>query len=986
MSLTALPVLATDLTTLQAGVQFFTNTGQATSEAAAINAPGSTQSVFTYAASLINSNISLSQVTMAVSAIAESGTIAVGDTATPNTLTFLSTQFLPAQVAFAAANGLNQTVFAAESLGLALAGTSGFQTDWAGLSGSAFVTSVAGATGVNASAIQGFLTNWLAFYTANGVPGGGLTITQAAYGATLGDAIGVALLNPTSANLQSVFSTTGANNFSPNAGSGLVQNALIDVATGQYVTGVSLGALPQHTALQGQGAGPGAGVFLTQGIDSPGSGFADNASGTPLLNGFTATTAGQVFTALPFVTPFGLANNTLNTGDDLEATGAAAGTAILNYSTTSGFLDAANPIFATGVTMNGVGEADITNNSFFGTAGFTGSITGLTTAVLEAGSVGRVQLGLDTQGLNTALANVTVNASHDFTAWMTNAAFGTGTDAVTVTLGGVDTTVTLNDTTVGPTTTLGYGTITVASGGGQANSLELDTNATTTSSIVVTGAQNLDIFSDQVDGRGAMNIANLKTFDASAATGNVLAWFFGRGTGALTATGGSGNDTFVFGSVDRTANFTAADKVDGGTGTNTLSIEVETGAILLAGVGSNITNIHTIEQVSGDQFGNVTGDTSADMSLAGSATTLALDANYSNGVDHNVTVTNLTTAMTVTYGGTGPDDTSTGSNLGTLTLSHATPIGILDTINFTMNSSSSPAALTVDALVVALTSPNIAALNIDSTGNATDNVITDVSGVADNVAISGGTHLTFGSAGGAYDFLHGIIDAHTDTGGVEAWLGRIGSTGTGVAAQTFVGGSGNDLVHAANFGGTVVDFTAGGKDAVEFREANFTPTNPLNDTAHNYNQVLGWTTANDTLDIHNNASLGLFGAVNFTNGTGAVPAGAAVDVLDFTTGANVSGTGSPFDYIKIDTPTSGAGQTAQQGFNSAMGLLGSINVVGSHEYLVSYYDLQDSQAVFETVHSGATLITAGDHVSVVGLLHMSQADYASLSASNLHFT
>ena len=42
MSLTALPVSTSDLTTLQAGVQFFTNTGQATSEAAAINASGST--------------------------------------------------------------------------------------------------------------------------------------------------------------------------------------------------------------------------------------------------------------------------------------------------------------------------------------------------------------------------------------------------------------------------------------------------------------------------------------------------------------------------------------------------------------------------------------------------------------------------------------------------------------------------------------------------------------------------------------------------------------------------------------------------------------------------------------------------------------------------------------------------------------------------------------------------------------------------------
>ena len=235
MSLTALPVSATDLTTLQAGVQFFTNTGQATSQAAAINAPGSTQSVFTYAASLITSNISLSQVTMAVSAIAESGTIAVGDTATPNTLTFLSTQFLPAQVAFAAANGFNQTVFAAQALGLALAGTSGFQTDWAGLSSSAFVTSVASATGLNASAITGLSHELDRLLYGQRHSGRFVTVTQAAYGATLGDAIGVALLNPTSANLQTVFSTTGANGFSPNAGSGLVQNALIDVATGQYV-------------------------------------------------------------------------------------------------------------------------------------------------------------------------------------------------------------------------------------------------------------------------------------------------------------------------------------------------------------------------------------------------------------------------------------------------------------------------------------------------------------------------------------------------------------------------------------------------------------------------------------------------------------------------------------------------------------------------------------------------------------------------------
>ena len=119
--------------------------------------------------------------------------------------------------------------------------------------------------------------------------------------------------------------------------------------------------------------------------------------------------------------------------------------------------------------MNGVGEADITNNSFFGMAGFTGNITGLTTAVLEAGSVGGVQLGLDTQGLNTALANVTIERKpglrgmdDECRVWDRDRCGHRHSGRAV----GVDTEVTLNDTTVGATSTLGYGTIDVASGGG----------------------------------------------------------------------------------------------------------------------------------------------------------------------------------------------------------------------------------------------------------------------------------------------------------------------------------------------------------------------------------------------------------------------------------------------------------------------------------------------------------------------------------------
>ena len=75
---------------------------------------------------------------MAVSALMEGGTIAVGNTTTPNTLTFLSTRFLPEQVQVALANGFNPTVFAAEALGSALSTQLAFNTTFVGLNVSRF--------------------------------------------------------------------------------------------------------------------------------------------------------------------------------------------------------------------------------------------------------------------------------------------------------------------------------------------------------------------------------------------------------------------------------------------------------------------------------------------------------------------------------------------------------------------------------------------------------------------------------------------------------------------------------------------------------------------------------------------------------------------------------------------------------------------------------------------------------------------------------
>ena len=128
-------------------IQFFQTSGaNQAAVAAAINAPGSTSTVFTYAASLLNANLSFSQVAMATTALM------LGATASTATLDNISTNFLPAQVQNAINNGFNPTVYAAEATGLALGGEAAFQS-FVGLNVAQFSQQVSTLTGVNQAAI-----------------------------------------------------------------------------------------------------------------------------------------------------------------------------------------------------------------------------------------------------------------------------------------------------------------------------------------------------------------------------------------------------------------------------------------------------------------------------------------------------------------------------------------------------------------------------------------------------------------------------------------------------------------------------------------------------------------------------------------------------------------------------------------------------------------------------------------------------------------
>ena len=146
--------------------------------------------------------------------------------------------------------------------------------------------------------------------------------------------------------------------------------------------------------------GPGGALTLTTGADTPTTGFTGG-------HGATATNAGSTFNAPAGTNTLEL-SNTLNAGDDLEATGAAAGNSTLNWTAVPSATG--NGPLVAGLVMNGVSTAVISNSSG-GVAGFSGNITGLTTATMTSISTGGVQLGVGGNGLNTALTTVNINAS-----------------------------------------------------------------------------------------------------------------------------------------------------------------------------------------------------------------------------------------------------------------------------------------------------------------------------------------------------------------------------------------------------------------------------------------------------------------------------------------------------------------------------------------------------------------------------------------------
>lgn len=447
------------------------------------------------------------------------------------------------------------------------------------------------------------------------------------------------------------------------------------------------------------------------------------------------------------------ASNTVSAADQLNG---GAGTDTFNYFTAGGAVAA--PQLNSVENVNLVGAAAVTAD--------LSSAVGLQQVTLKNATNPGSSIVVGT-GVAVGLDNVKVIGNETFsvaaaqTAATLNVANGTKVTGI----------VNVNNATGTALTTLN-----VVSAAGAANTIDsLQSNGTETT-LNVSGAGDLTI--------GLVG-TSLTTINASAATGKTV--INAAGTGNITYTGGTGNDTIKFGATE----LAKTDVLDGGAGTDTLVINDTALALVYDGI-----NAAKNFEVLG--LGLAAGTAVVDRALL----TNGIDA-FAIGQNAGATVSNSlsTTKYAVDLG---------INNTGTLTVANKTgeQKATVDLTNTdTAAAPHSLAALTLTgAPTVALSSNGLAGNVITVLTNSENSTIT----------ITGSADLTIGNVAGTQKLAATATGSKVDA---SAFTGKLIVTGsdkadvliggsnddtliTGAGADTLTGGAGKDtfVVKAAVYG------------------------------------------------------------------------------------------------------------------------------------------------------------------------------------------
>lgn len=357
---------------------------------------------------------------------------------------------------------------------------------------------------------------------------------------------------------------------------------------------------------------------------------------------------------------------------------------------------------------------------------------------------------------------------------------------------------------------------------GAANTIGAFANSATVTSLTINANSNLTtgavtgaaLATITATGGGNVNLSatavptTVTSVNASALTGNLTVT---SGANTTSVTGGSGNDVVSIGTLV----YNASGKLDGGTGTDTLSITDSTATLFTAAAKANITGFETLAVGGANKtfdFTALTGVTSLVVNAATSAI-----------------VNKLGAATPVTVAG---DQTT---NL-TLNVTDATgPLNSSDSLTVTLDKSGTDTATSI-VTVADITSDGLETLNIVSkgvlgnvAGGTDDNVITTLAGLAtsnvNKIVITGGSDLT-ATTGAIGKVIN--IDGTAATGNLTISGAANGSAiaiSGGTGADTLTGGAGTDVLNggAGNDkldGGAGLDTLTGGTGTNNFIFAN----------------------------------------------------------------------------------------------------------------------------------------------------------------------
>ena len=384
--------------------------------------------------------------------------------------------------------------------------------------------------------------------------------------------------------------------------------------------------------------------------------------------------------------------------------------------------------------------------------------------------------------------------------------------------------------------------------------------------IVNSGAKldTLTITGDKLLNASLDAVTTLKTITATTSTGGVMVNVTGS-TLDVTFTGGTDNDTLIVG-----ADLDTSDVIDGGAGTDTVSISdaTLTASTLAAVKGAN--TLKNVEVLGVSATGTITIDASIFTGINTFSNTAAVSGTEAAGTGARSDGINLTfengDAFTITAAISGADGSaSAGADGGDALEAAAKVNGGTDTITITLNAAAAVSLVGGSATSgggdggAALKLSSVEIINIVTASSADDLTLTCVSGSAagaagDSISVGANATITItgagdvnlgtvGTQGAAVDDL--TVNGSGMTGVLTVALGlgndvikggsaadviTIGSTaGTATGSNTVTGGAGADTFNFEDGVSTLAqlttftDFEMGaGKDIISHTGATVT--------------------------------------------------------------------------------------------------------------------------------------------------------------------